>query len=157
DGTFSDMTAGTLRATGNPLDMALEGDGFFTVETPAGARYTRDGRFTLDGEGWLVTLEGHRVLGEAGPIQTQGTDVHVTERGVLWVDGAPVAVLAVVDFPDPQGLTREGGSLWAASEWSGEPVPAAARVHGGYLEEANVNVVMTMVELIAAHRAYEAN
>jgi len=157
DGTYSDMTGGTLRHTGNPLDLALEGSGFFAVETPAGLRYTRDGRFTLDGEGWLVTAEGHRVLGEAGPIQIQGTEVHVTEEGEIWVDGAPVAVLALRDFPEPQGLLREGSSLWAATEASGPAQPAEARVHGGYLEESNVNVVMAMVELIAAYRAYEAN
>ncbi|HEY8417928.1 MAG TPA: flagellar hook-basal body protein [Limnochordales bacterium] len=157
DGTYSDMTAGALRHTGNPLDMALEGDGFFTVETPAGLRFTRDGRFTLDGEGWLVTPEGHRVLGEAGPIRVRGGTVHVTEQGEIWVDGALAGVLAIRTFADPQGLVREGSSLWAATEWSGEPQPAAARVHAGYLEDSNVNVVMAMVELITAYRSYEAN
>jgi len=157
DGTYSDMTAGTLRHSGNPLDLALLGDGFFTVETPAGLRFTRDGRFTLDGEGWLVTLEGHRVLGEAGPIRVQGETVHVTEQGEVWVDGALAGVLAIRVFADPQGLVREGSSLWAPTEWSGEPQPAAARVQAGYVEDSNVNVIMAMVELIAAYRSYEAN
>ena len=157
DGTYSDLSPGALRYTGNPLDMALEGQGFFTVETPAGVRFTRDGRFTLDADGWLVTLEGHRVLGEAGPIQIQGRDVHVTEGGEVWVDGALAGVLALRDFADPQGLVREGSSLWAPTAWSGQPQPAAARVREGYLEESNVNVVTAMVELIAAYRSYEAN
>jgi len=157
DGTYSDLSPGALRYTGNPLDLALEGPGFFTVETPAGVRFTRDGRFTLDAGGWLVTLEGYRVLGEAGPIRVQGRDVQVTENGEVWVDGAPAGVLALRNFADPQGLVREGSSLWAATDWSGAPQPAAARVHAGHLEVSNVNVVTAMVELIAAYRSYEAN
>ncbi len=157
DGTYADWSPGPLRYTGNPLDLALEGEGFFTVETAAGLRYTRNGRFTLDGDGWLVTMEGHRVVGEAGPIQILGSEVHVTDQGEVWVDGAPVAVLALRGFADPQGLLREGGSLWAATELSGEPTPAGPRVHAGHVEDANVNVVGTMVELISAYRSYEAN
>jgi len=157
EGTYSDMSPGALRYTGNPLDLALEGAGFFTVETPAGVRFTRDGRFTLDGAGWLVTLEGHRVLGEDGPIQVVGRDVHVTEQGEIWVDGAPVGVLALRNFAEPQGLVREGSSLWAATESSGEPQVARVVVREGHLEESNVNVVTAMVELIAAYRSYESN
>ncbi|MBO8142173.1 MAG: flagellar basal-body rod protein FlgF [Firmicutes bacterium] len=157
DGTYTVYEAGPLRFTGNSFDVALVGNGFFAVETPGGVRFTRDGRFTLDGDGWLVTLTGYRVLGQAGPIRILGSDVRIDEDGRVFVDGELVAALQPVGFDEPQGLLREGAGLWAATAASGPPQPAGARVHQGYLEQSNVNLVSTMVELISAYRSYEAN
>jgi len=158
DGTWTVHEQGPLRFTGNDLDVALEGDGFFAVQTAAGVRYTRDGRFVLDGAGRLVTLAGWPVLGVDGePIVVGGGTAAIDEQGRVWVDGAVVGQLAVWAFPQPQWLQREGEGLWAPTEAAGQPVPGNATVHAGYVEDANVNVVTTMVELIEAYRSYEAN
>lgn len=158
DGTWTVFEQGPLRFTGNTLDVALNGEGFFAVQTDAGVRFTRDGRFMLDSEGRLVTLAGWPVLGaDGGPIVVQGADVAIDETGQVWADGVVAGVLAAWTFAEPQALVREGEGLWAATDEAGAPQPADAVILSGYLEQANVNVVSSMVELIAAFRAYEAN
>lgn len=158
DGTWTVHEQGPLRFTGNTLDVAINGEGFFAVQTDAGIRFTRDGRFMLDGQGTLVTTAGLPVLGVNGqPITVEGGVVAIDEEGRVVVDDVEVGQLAVVAFPEPQWLLREGEGLWAMTEAAGEPAPANATVHAGYLEGANVNVVSSMVELITAYRSYEAN
>lgn len=157
DGTWTVHAEGGLRRTDNPLDLAIVGPGFFAVQTDAGVRLTRDGRFTLNEEGTLVTLTGWPVLGEEGPVTVAGTRVAVDEQGRLHVDGEVVAVLQRVDVAEVQGLRKEGGGLWAPTDASGPPEAVAARVHGGYVEQSNVNAVQSMVQLISAFRSYEAN
>lgn len=157
DGTWTVHGDGPLRWTDNPLDMAIVGEGFFVVETDAGQRLTRDGRFTLDGDGTLVTLTGWPVLGEDGPIQIEGSQVAVDDEGRIHVDGQAVAALQIVTVEDVQSLRKEGGGLWALTDDSGLPEPVAARVLGGYVEQSNVNAIQSMVQLISAFRSYEAN
>lgn len=157
DGTWTVHEQGPLRYTGNDLDVALNGDGFFAVQTEAGVRYTRDGRFALDAEGRLVTLAGWPVLDADGQPIVVGGAATIDEQGQVWVDGAVTARLGVWSFPEPQWLQREGTGLWVPTDDAGEPAPGGATVHAGYLEDANVNVVTTMVELITAFRSYEAN
>lgn len=149
---------GNLIQTNNPLDFALEGKGFFVVETNDGPRYTRAGAFARNGMGELATLTGQRVLDEGGrPIPLEGGRVALSVDGVLSVDDKPVATLAVVDFQDLNSLERQGGNLYAQRDPLAEtPRPAAEfRVRQGSLEASNVNVVESMVELIRFQRNYD--
>lgn len=145
---------GGLRATGNPLDLAIVGEGFFAVETAAGVRFTRDGAFTVDRDGYLVTVAGHRVLGEEGPIRVGSGRVEVDAEGRVTVDGAVHGRLRLVAFSDPGVLRREGENLFSAPAGAG--TAAAATVKAGYLELSNVQPVREMVDLIAVMRSYEA-
>lgn len=155
DAVFTDFSQGQIRHTGNPLDLAISGEGFFQVETPAGIRYTRDGNFSIDNQGYLVTREGYRVLGEQGPIQIpdQG-EISVDSQGVLRRNGEVLARISLVTFQEPAFLAKQGDNLYACDE---APQPFVGEVISGALEGSNVNVVSEMVDLISAFRAYEAS
>ena len=99
--TVTDLTPGSLQETGHATDLALAGDGYFTVETPEGERYTRHGSFRIDGEGYLVTVHGDRVLGEEGPLRVEGPDFTVAGDGTVRRQGATVGRLALARFADP--------------------------------------------------------
>lgn len=159
DEVFTVHTQGLLRQSDGPLDLAILGEGFFAVRTPAGERYTRCGMFTLDAANTLVTAEGFPVLGTAGnPIIIEGGAISVDEAGNIAADGNPAAKLRLVDFADKSGLLREGTALYAAAPAAGEPVPASrAGIRQGYLEASNVEPVLEMTNLISIMRTYEAN
>ncbi len=149
-----DFSPGPVETTGNPLDMALSGDGFFAVQTPNGERYTRAGNFTRDSGGMLATADGKLVLGQGGPIKVDG-DLAVSGDGSVSVNGEARGKLKLVRFEDPTSLTHEGGAQWASSK---PPVPATSTsVRQGYLESSNVNTVGEMVDMMTAFRSYEAN
>lgn len=153
------FSQGTFKDTGNTLDLALEGDGFFVVETPQGERYTRDGSFHFDQEGYLATASGYRVLGERGTINNQGNNfksIVINANGELFIDNNRIDRIRVVDFGDKSVLQKEGNSLWTANE-EGQGLGAETRVRQGALEGANVNPISEMVNLITATRAYEIN
>lgn len=153
--TVTDFTPGPLRETGIATDLALGGAGYFTVETAEGPRYTRHGSFRVDGEGYLVTVYGDRVLGEDGPLRVEGSDFTVAEDGTVLRGGQTVGRLAITSFPDPGVLQKEGSDYFSAPGGGGEPAQGVI-VHQGYLEEANVAVADQMVELMAALRSYAA-
>lgn len=156
---FSD---GPMIRTDRPLDVALQGNGLFTVERGDGSLvYTRNGNFTLDAEKYLVTLGGDRVMGSNGrPIQIQGTDVVIDERGAIKVDGVDAGSLALVAY-DSLRFERLGENMYVrrqdALEGIGEEPQADVRVLQGFSEQANVQVVEEMVRMIGVLRAYEAN
>lgn len=155
----SDMSQGVMQQTGNPFDFAIEGDGFFTVQTPQGIKYTRAGNFTLDSKKQLVTQEGYPVLGGGAPIvldDTTGKGVWLSKDGKLWVDEADAGQLDVVDFKNPQALERTGSNLYAATSGSGQATPAGTLIKQGFIEGSNVNPVEEMVNLLDIYRAYEA-
>lgn len=153
----TDHSPGDTRTTGNPLDFAIEGKGFFKVETPQGIRYTRKGNFSLDVNGNLVTLEGHKVRGTGGPISIQGNDVQVDGRGTILVDGSQVGQLEVVDLENYDGLMKAGSALFQNDAKTRElALPPETRVHQGYLELSNVNMVDEMVQMIHCMRAFES-
>lgn len=150
-----DTQYGALSQTGNPLDLAIEGDGMFAVETPNGPRYSRAGNFRLDNEGTLVTVDGFKVRGEGGPI-TIPADTKVIDVGAdgsVNADGENVGKLELVKFKYSQ-LKREGGTLFSASGQpeAGEP----PLVRSGMLESSNVNVVRGVVDLVKVSRTYES-
>ncbi len=156
-GTATAFTQGGLRFTGNALDLALVGDGFFAVQTAGGQeRYTRDGAFLIDRDGYLVTVNGDRVVGDNGPMRPGQGKVSVAADGTVSVDGTVKGKLKIAAFADNGSLERTGHNLWAAP--AGTTAQASkATVRSGYLELANVQAVREMVDLIAVMRAYEAN
>lgn len=165
---FTDFEQGSLKQTSSPSDMALEGSGFFVVETPYGERYTRNGNFTVGVEGFLLTKEGYPVLGENGRIFLQDMEYTVNKNGEIFAkqlgdndaDSVLVDRLRIVMFENPRYITKQGSSLYMDSPVSGPAIPAegAARptVTQGFIEASNVNVVNEMVRMIEINRAYEA-
>lgn len=149
---------GQLYPTENRFDLAIRGKGFFCVETPVGERYTRSGDFSKDSEGYLVTREGYKVLGEAGYIRIDGNDMTVNEKGEVFSDSQLIDRLKLVDFDDYDVLRKEGDGLLRIEESIGaEPVAAAGTIQQGFLESSNVNSVKEMVQMLAMMRTYEAN
>jgi flagellar basal-body rod protein FlgF len=152
-GTALLETQGPLRATGNPLDLALVGGAYFTIETEAGRRYTRDGSMQLSAEGQLVTGAGETVMGTAGPITlTRGAPVTVAADGTITQDGQVRGRLLLTTLAagtaQSEGGTRVNGTPGAAD---------GTRVRQGHIEGSGVNVVSEMVELIRTMRSFEAN
>jgi flagellar basal-body rod protein FlgF len=156
-GKTLDSQAGALLETNNPLDVALEGDGMFSVQTPQGAAYTRAGNFQLDSQGTLVTQDGNKVLGDNNQpilLPPAATNISVGQDGSITADGQPVGKLKLVTFNAAQ-LKRTGGNLFTASgaPLAGAPVPT---VRSGMLESSNVNIVHGVVDLVKVQRNYES-
>lgn len=157
DEVATDFSTGTMRTTGNDFDLAMEGKGFFAVQTPQGKRYTRNGTFARSSKGELVTSNGYQVLGTNGrPINVNGGKMAVGTDGRVLVDNIEVGTLELVDFADEKQLTKEGASFFVAANGQQEQA-ATGSVKQGVLEMANVNVVGEMVNLISNYRAYEIN
>lgn len=158
--TYPDLRDGMLQLTDNPLNLALQGPGFFVVDTPDGERYTRSGAFTIDAEGYLADAAGHRVQSAGGqPLAVNGGPVNVAEDGSVSVSGAPVGRIRTVEFQEPKRLQRDGNGLYRATEAiESQRVEAAdTRVTQGKLEMSNVQLPSEMVQLMMGARAYEAN
>lgn len=157
--TVTDPSQGARLKTGNPLDFALTGPGYFTVQSPEGPLlYTRNGAFSLDADGRLVTQDGYPVLGHNGEIFIDGTEVLVDGEGNITVDGKALDSLLVVRFADEARLERIGHSLFrVASAVPVDMAPEQLNVQQGFLEQSNVNAVREMVEMIALARSYELN
>jgi flagellar basal-body rod protein FlgF len=161
-GSYVDTRPGALTHTGNPLDMALNGPGWFAYRTPEGqTAYGRDGRFLVDGTGNLVTVSGAQVLGPGGgpiAIPPDAGAVSVTEDGTLSSeDGVPLAQIGVFDLPAIQSYERIGAGLFVAPE--GRPAEAVAaegtRIVQGALEGSNVQPIVEMTRLMDIQKAYE--
>jgi flagellar basal-body rod protein FlgF len=151
-----DFRPGTLRSTGNPLDLAIEGDGFFEIQTEAGTRYTRQGNFRLDALGRLVTEPGFTVMGEAGEIVLTSAQASIDRQGRISEGDRPAGVVRVVRFTDPRALAHVGGGLYAATEGSAQRQDGYAHVRQGFLEGSNVNSTQEMVKMIETVRHFEA-
>ncbi len=153
----TDFTPGLVRYTGNDLDVALEGQGFFKIQTPKGVRYTRDGAFSLNAQGALVTRSGDAVLGENGPITIEGGKLTIANDGQVTVDGTSVDKLMLVEFKRPEFLKKEGSSYYSHQGENNE-VSAAADigVKQSYLEGSNVNPTAEMIKMIESYRSFES-
>lgn len=152
-----DFTQGDFRTTGNELDLAVHGEGFFKVMTADGVRYTRKGNFALDNQGFLVTQNGDKVLGENGPIQVAGKDVQVSGSGWVKAGGEDMGVLDLVSFEEPKRLVATGQAMFAnPAEDPETALPLTSRVKQGYIELPNVEIAEEMVSMIHCMRAFES-
>lgn len=154
----TDFSQGNLQSTGNQLDVAFQGKGFFTVETPDGVRYTRDGSFKLAADGLLVTSEGYPVQGTEGPIVIEGTTVGVNALGEILVDGVLVNKFDIAAIENQRDLRKTGEGLYTLAE--GLEVRLGTfegSVVQGHLENANVDPVKEMIEMMTLFRGYESS
>ena len=150
-GATVDVQAGTLERTGNDLDVAMEGSGFFVVQTKAGLKYTRNGNFRLDADGQLITAWGEPVMGDQGPLEIPSGSVSISPDGTISSQGAVVGSLEIVDFAPGTVLVPEGNSTYKAA--MGSPTPATdPRVRQGMLEASNMNPITGTIGLIMIQR-----
>jgi flagellar basal-body rod protein FlgG len=149
---------GQLYQTDNQLDFALKGSGFFQVQTPDGIAYTRDGSFKLNSNNELVTSEGYAVLGTEGPIFIDGTEISVSELGVILADEVYMDQLNIVDITNLKDLRKQGDNLYRmAQQTQPQTQPFTGQVLQGFLEQSNVNPIKEMVQMITLFRNYESN
>jgi len=154
-GSRLDTTQGALTPTGNALDFAMEGPGYFAVQTASGTKYTRGGNFRVSPQGQLVTSAGDPVLGDNGPIAIVGQPVSVSNDGTISSNGAISGHLKMVEFPATVAVQSAGGTYYTAP--AGSAVAAAnSQVRQAMLESSNVNPVTSVVELITAQREVES-
>jgi flagellar basal-body rod protein FlgF len=156
DGHTLDMRTGALQPTGRPLDVAIDGQGFFVVQTKAGPRYTRNGHFTRSTSGQLTTDDGDAVVGtDNQPITLGDGDVRVEDDGTVWSGATQSGALQIVNFADTNRMVKDGPSLFSAPGQAATPVENVV-VHGGSLEGSNVSMAERVAELTSVSRAFEA-
>lgn len=158
--THTTFAQGSLKNTGSQFDLALDdnGKGFFTIQTDKGLAFTRAGSFRLDNKGYLVTQDGSYLMGHKGKIHLGGSNMEVTNDGLVKVDGNIIDKLLVTEFSDnigDRGLKHMGDNKFVAL--AGGKVATQSYVKQGFLEMANVNAITTMIDLMTTMRAYEAN
>jgi flagellar basal-body rod protein FlgF len=161
-GTFHNLSQGAAQTTSNPLDVAIDGAGFLTVQTPGGERYTRDGNLQINNVGQLVTNDGNQVVGTAGPIVFQPTDhdISISPDGTITVlEGSSHAdsirgKLRIASFADAQKLLKQGNNLFAAGDNNGPQQDIKSTLRQGFVEKSNVNIVSEMANMIQVTRAY---
>ncbi len=162
-GSWIDFSPGAIQHTGNPLDLAVDGDGYLVVQTPRGQRYTRAGSLAINATGQLVTLNGDAVLGASGPITFQNTDhdISISPSGIITVrEGnstveAPRGTLQLVTFDRQQALQKDQDSTFLAPAGvTPNPAPPNSRIIQGALEKSNVNGVAAMARMIEITRNY---
>ncbi len=148
---------GPLQHTGNPLDLALNGPGFFVIKTPEGERYTRQGNFVLGPNRVLATSAGFPVLGERGEILLPAGSIRIGEDGRILDKGVDVGKLKIVNFSSPQGLQKVEGGLYETSKSENPPQEVkGTQVKQGYVEGSNVNIVRDLVSMLETLRLYES-
>jgi flagellar basal body rod protein FlgG len=153
---------GELKPTGNPLDFALEGKGFFEIQLPNGEHaFTRDGEFHMNAQGQLVNKLGYSIVGDGGPLQfdpSNNSPLTIAATGEVSQGGTVVGKLKLAEFTNPQLLTPLGSGLFRAGNPDLKPNPTpATEVRQGFVEASNISTTTEMAGLITAMRAFEAN
>ena len=152
----TDLTQGSLKKTGNELDLALRDEGFFKIDTAAGIRYTRNGNFTLDGNGVLVDNAGNLVLGQGGAIVVDGKNFYINKSGEIRIDGTLTDKLDIITFENLTMLQKEGANNYVyKGDTRDETEPLNIAIEQGAIEGSNVEVVEEMVSMIDHHRMYQ--
>ncbi len=152
-----DQGAGMLKFTGNPLDIAVEGDGFFEVMTAQGPAYTRQGNFRVGADGRLVTTGGMPVMGLGGEVHLDTQDAVIDQSGRIWQQAKLVDQLRVLQFAEPGALQRLSAGLFANGGAAAESEVSGATIRQGYLEAANVVMMDEMVKMIETMRQFESS
>lgn len=151
--TYRDTRPGALKATGNALDVAIQGPGYFMVETPFGQRYSRAGSFSLDAQGFLVNPDGYPVLDDAGQriqFPPESKEIKILKTGTVVTDGEEIGTIGVVEFDDTQKLEQLFGTLYNSPV---APAPATqSQIAHGVLEDSNVQSVVEMTHMIDVSR-----
>jgi flagellar basal-body rod protein FlgF len=158
-GTMRDTSEGPLVKTDNPFDLAISGEGYFTIETPLGNRYTRHGRFQLDAESRLVTGQGNAVLDSAGSainIPADGGRVEVSGDGTLSTSNGTIAKFGLVKFEDEQQLRRSANNLYIAADDQAPQDVENPKIAQGMLEESNVQAISELTSMIKVHRSHQS-
>ncbi len=154
---YRNTMEGPIQNTGNPLDIAIHGDGYFVVETAQGPRYTRDGNFTINSEGQLTTKSGSPVLSGGGQpffFGPSDTNIHIAGDGTISTENGELGKLEVVTFENDQKLQKVAGGLYSAKD---DPQPAEnAAIVQGAIEGSNVNPMLEMTRMIEVQRSYES-
>lgn len=155
-GIARDLSGGRIESTGSPFDLAINGNGYFAVQTQGGERYTRNGHFTLNADGIIVTSDGDPVLGDGGPvtIAVDDGDISFGRDGTISGKQGQIAKLRLVNFADERGMRKEGASLYSTSQAAAPAVDAV--VQQGMLESSNVQPVLEISRMIEVMRSYDA-
>ncbi len=155
---YTDYSIGPIKHTGGTFHVAIDGDGFFAVNTPQGTAYTRQGNFQRDKDGKLTTLDGFEVRGKGGsPLTVSGGKVDIDSEGKVFIDGAMTASLEVVDFPKPYQLQKIGKTLFLPAD--PKVVPQSVQkpsVMQGHVEDSNVSAIVEMTQIIESSRSFES-
>ncbi|MDR2577521.1 MAG: flagellar basal-body rod protein FlgF [Chitinispirillales bacterium] len=159
DQVYVDHTQGTMRRTGDDLDLCIQGSGFFKIMANDGVRYTRNGNFSIDNMGLLVTDDGSKVMGTEGFIRVEPNEkITITDSGEVIQNGYSKGFLKIVDFQKPYELRRCGNSRFAPINVDAVELKSEGfLLRQGYLEASNVDMIRNMVQMISAHRNYEAD
>jgi flagellar basal body rod protein FlgG len=154
---WTDLTQGTIRPTGNALDLALSGKGFFSVDGPNGTLYTRNGNFRLDSAGNLVTAEGYAVRGASGGLNLKASlPIDVSSDGSIEQGGQTVGQLSVADFPGSQGLLKQGSNYFRAVDPGQKPAAASGfSIEQGRLEDSNAGSAQAAISVVGVMRQFE--
>lgn len=154
---ITDFSGGAVVKTGNPLDAAIVGDGFFKIQTDNGVQYTRNGSFTINENGVLCTAQGSPVMGQSGEISIDGNRVEIGDLGEVYVDGDQVDRLQIVDFPKPYMLKKNGETQFSSEDLGQESIiEDSYHISQGFVEASNVNIIQTMTEMIETLRVFES-
>jgi flagellar basal-body rod protein FlgG len=157
ENVYIDYSSGPITQSGNPLDLALDGDGFFAVTTPEGTAYTRQGNFRTSADGTLITIDGYPVQGSGGAaLRIQGNRVEIDAKGGVTVDGEQAGAVAVVDFAKPYAMTKIGSALFVPTDPQAATQAGKAEIQQGYIEGSNVASISEMVQMIETNRYFEA-
>jgi len=155
DSRSINMSQGMIQQTGNVLDVALDGEGFFTIQAKDGEMYTRKGNFHLNKNGEIVTSAGEPVLGDRGPIVAKGKDIKIDQQGLITVDGGQIGKLKIVTFDQPKLLERAGNGVFSAPAAAGVKVKQDPQLISNSVELSNVNAIQQMVTMIEIQRTME--
>lgn len=164
-GSYTDFTQGSLRPTGNRLDLAIEGKGFFEVLAPQGVRYARAGNLAIDGQGRLVTKQGYPVLSkteaedpQSRTITITSPNISVSSSGEIFQDGQSVGALSVINVSQKEALLKNGMGMYSLKENYNAQVDKNpdVKIHQGFVENSNVNIIQEMTDMIQATRVFES-